>query len=100
MKSSNFLIAERNPKYFLSKKLIRLGDANHTYLRHPPYIYIHTEFRHFPNFAMSLILYTEYLCKYDNLSSSIWCVGSTGVNTRFENNPSVSNAYKYIYIYT
>ena len=48
-----------------------------------------------PNFATSRIspchLYTEYLCKYDNLSFSICCVGSTAVNTRFENNPSISN---------
>ena len=36
MKSSNFLIAERNPKNFLSKKFIQSGYANHTYFRHPP----------------------------------------------------------------
>ena len=36
-------------------------------------------------------LYKEYLCKYDDLSSSIWCVGSTDLNARFENNSSVYN---------
>ena len=36
-------------------------------------------------------LYKEYLCKHDDLSSSIWCVGSTDLNPRFENNSSVSN---------
>ena len=37
MKSSNFLIAKRNPQNFISKKFIRSGDANHTYFRHPPF---------------------------------------------------------------
>ena len=51
----------------------------YTYLFSPP-----PEFRH--------VTYTRNIfVNNDDLSSSIWCVGSTDLNARFENNSSVCN---------